>query len=300
MSAAASLLYRPRTIKRDRRTKARIDLLDNQIIGFVAEDHPTSVRHIFYRCVDPTVPEPVEKSNQTGYRHFQDRLVKLRRSGRIPYGCITDATRYGYHTQTYRDQAEFLRSMKSLYRADLWELSEYYCEVWCESRSIAGTIVDTCRELAVSLYPAGGFASLSLTYMAAEVINQNSRGRPVVIFYVGDYDTAGVLIDASIERELRQHLPADIQLEFIRLGITSDQIKRYNLPTRPRKDGDRRSLHIHEVVEAEAMPPHILRNILRRNIESLLPEAALQVAEVEEKSARDFFDRMADIMGEAA
>ena len=37
-----------------------------------------------------------------------------------------------------------------------------------------------------------------------------ARGRPVKIFYIGDYDPAGVLIDVSLEKELRTHLAEDL------------------------------------------------------------------------------------------
>ena len=63
------------------------------------------------------------------------------------------------------------------------------------------------------------------------------------IYYVGDYDPAGVLIDVAIERELRSHLYDSIDLTFSRIGITVDQIETYDLPTKPRKAGDRKSRH---------------------------------------------------------
>lgn len=292
------MIYRAGTIKRDRRTNARIEQLDAQILDVLREDHPQSVRHVFYRMTNPRLPEPVEKTDR-GYRHVQDRMVKLRRAKRLPFGWITDATRRGYHTPTYRDEADFLRSMKEHYRADLWHQSDFYCEVWTESRSIAGVIEDDCRELAVSLYPAGGFSSITLAYQSAESINYYAAGRPVVIYYIGDYDPAGVLIDVALERELREHLTAGIDLHFSRIGITPEQIEAFDLPTKPRKDTDRRALHIRETVEAEAMPAGIMRNLLRTNIESLLPERALAVAKVEEQSARDYFDRLAEITGGA-
>ena len=137
------------------------------------------------------MPEPVEKSDR-GYRHVQDRCVKLRRSGRLKYGWITDATRRGYFTNTYGSAGDFLRSVKGLYRGDLWKQSKWRCEVWVESRSIAGVIERDCRELAVSLYPAGGFSSITLAFEAAGSLNAQSDGRPVRILYVGDYDPAGV------------------------------------------------------------------------------------------------------------
>lgn len=289
------MMYRAGTIKRERRSTARIEQLDQQILAVLQEDHPQSVRHVFYRMTNPRLPEPVEKTER-GYRHVQDRIVKLRRAGRLPYGWITDATRRGYHTPTYRNEADFLRSMKESYRADLWRLSGFYCEVWTESRSIAGVIEDDCRELAVSLYPAGGFSSITLAHQSAEVINHYAKGRPVKIFYIGDYDPAGVLIDVALEKELRAHLSQNISLHFERIGITADQIEAFDLPAKPRKETDRRALHIRETVEAEAMPASILRDMLRNSIEGLLPERALAIAKVEEQSAKDHFDNLATLL----
>ena len=277
--------YGARTIKRERRSNDRLGQLDRQIIEVLRFDHPQSVRHVFYRMTDPRLPEPVEKSER-GYRHVQQRCKVLRRSGQVAYSWITDATRRGYFTPTYQDAGDFLRRVHGLYRADLWEHSAFYCEVWTESRSIAGVIEAECEELAVSLYPAGGFTSITLAYEAAEYINRAHRGRAVMIFYIGDYDPAGVLIDVSLEQELRTHLAPDIELHFVRLGITPAQIAEYDLPTKPRKIGDLRSLQIDRTVEAEAMPADILRTLLRQEIEELLPPNALAVARVAEESER--------------
>lgn len=134
-----------------------------QILDVLAQDHPQSVRHVFYRMTDPRLAEPVEKSDR-GYRHVQHRITDLRRAGRLPYGWITDATRRGYHVSTFSGAADFVRRMAGLYRADIWRDADTYCEVWCESRSIAGVVEMECEDLAVSLYPAGGFSSITLAY----------------------------------------------------------------------------------------------------------------------------------------
>lgn len=279
--------YRARTIKRDRRTKAEIEQLDQQIIMVLSEDHPQSVRHVFYRMTDPRLSCAVEKSDR-GYRHVQERCVKLRRASRIPYGWIADATRTGYFTNTFASGADFVRQMAGHYRADLWRDAPRCCEVWVESRSIAGVILADCRDLAVSLYPSGGFASLSFLFDTAATMNDDYRdGRPVTIFYVGDYDPAGVLIDRKIEEELRQHLRPDVDMTFERLGITREQIQLYDLPTKPRKEGDKRSPEVEFTVEAEAMPAHTLRRILRDRIEELLPEHAMEVTRIAEESERN-------------
>ena len=286
--------YGARTIKRDRRTRAQVEQLDQQILDVLAEDNPQSVRHVFYRMTNPRLPEPVEKSDR-GYRHVQHRIVELRRSGRLPYGWITDATRRGYFTSTYQNAADFLRQIYGLYRADLWQMADCYCEVWVESRSLAGVVQDDCQELAVSLYPAGGFTSISLAYQAAEFINDEHRGRNVVILYVGDYDPAGVLIDVVLERELRQHLDPGVHLDFRRIAISPEQIVEHDLPTRPRKATDRRSLHVAETVEAEAMPAGTMRGILRSEVEAMLPPRALDIARAAELSERDHLLTLANI-----
>jgi hypothetical protein len=288
-------VYRARTIKRARRTKAQIGQLEEQMLDVLREDQPQSVRHMFYRMTNPRL-EPVEKS-EAGYRHVQDRLVKMRRSGAVPYGWITDATRRGYFTNTFNGTADFLRRMTGLYRADLWQHADYYCEVWVESRSIAGVIQDLCEELAVSLYPSGGFTSLTLAFEAAEAINEVHDGRDVVIFYIGDYDPAGVLIDVAIERELRQHLDRDVKLTFERIGITEQQVVDFDLPTKPRKAGERRARHILNTVEAEAMPAGLMRQLLRDRIEALLPPRALQVSKAAEASEREFLESLAEAVG---
>ena len=293
--SATTTIYRTRTIKRERRTKGRVEQLDDQIIAVLVEDHPQSVRHVFYRMTDPRLEEPVEKSDR-GYRHVQDRLKKLRRAGLVPYSWISDATRRGYHVNTFDSAADFLRRMNGLYRADLWRNADCYCEVWTESRSLAGVIEDECEELAVSLYPAGGFSSITLAFEAADFINQRHDGRDVVIYYIGDYDPAGVLIDIALERELRAHLSPDITLHFERIGITEEQIAHFDLPTKPRKEGDRRSAQVRSTVEAEAMPAAIMRHLLRSRIEALLPPDALAIAKAAEKSERTMIDGLAGML----
>ena len=290
-------IKRASTIKRDRRTKEQIDQLDAQIFEVLREDHPQSVRHVFYRMTDPRLTEPVEKSDR-GYRHVQDRCVKLRRAGLIPYHWIADMSRQGYFTNTFDDAADFLRSMAGHYRADLWRDAEYRCEVWAESRSIASVMLKDCKELAVDLFPCGGFSSLSFVHAAAQQQNSSQDKRPLVVLYVGDYDPAGVLIDRALERELREHLRSDIELDFRRIAINEDQVAEFDLPTKPRKEGDKRSLEVAYTVEAEALPAANLRAILRVHVELLLPEHALEVAKVAEQSERQHLTRMADLYAE--
>ncbi len=286
--------YRASTIKRNRRTNDQLAQLDQQIIDVLANDHPQSVRHVFYRMTDPRLPEPVEKSER-GYRHVQDRCVKLRRAGLVPYNWFADLSRRGYYVSTFADASDFITRMQGQYRADLWQHAEFRCEIWAESRSIASVLLNDCDDLAVDLFPCGGFSSLSFVHEAASFHNAIDDTRPLQVFYIGDYDPAGVLIDVALQRELREHLRQDIELQFDRIGINPDQIKEFNLPTKPRKASDKRSLQVDYSVEAESMPAKILRGILRDRVEKLLPEHALEVAKVAEQSEREHLAYMSEV-----
>ena len=243
---------------------------------------------------DPRLAEPVEKSEH-GYAQVQYQLKIMRQDGSIPYGWITDATRRGRHIRTFDDASDFITRMSGLYRGDLWRRAGHYVEVWTESRSLAAVIGNLCEELAVSLYPCGGFTSLTLAYEAAGYINAvvDRREVPAEIIYIGDYDPAGVLIDQDVEAKLREHIDWDVDLNFHRLAITPEQIVEYDLPTKPRKPGERRRPDIQETVEGEAMKPSILRGLLRDKIESFLPAGEMIAIRAAELSEREHLKRIA-------
>jgi hypothetical protein len=221
--------------KRQRRTKARVEQLNAQIVEALERCHPNSVRHCFYLMTDPRLAEAVEKSER-GARHVQERMVKLRRSGRLPYHWVVDMSRRGYHVATYGGASDFLRRVSGLYRADLWRDADFRAEVWCESRSIAGVILPVCQELAVSLYPAGGNSSISFAYQAAVSLNETHRGRKVFVFYVGDLDRAGVIADVALERELRLHLDPAVDLTFCVWPLRKNRFAATACPpSRPRR-----------------------------------------------------------------
>ena len=68
----------------------------------------------------------------------------------------------------------------------------------------ASVLRKVCERTCVSLYPMGGFSSLSFIYEAAQAANWEER--QLTILYCGDYDPSGVLIDQSLETEMRKHL----------------------------------------------------------------------------------------------
>lgn len=270
----------------------RLDQLDQQIVDVLAADHPQSVRHVFYRMTDPRLPEPVEKSDK-GYRHVQARCKALRLSGRVPYGWIADASRRGHFVDTYADAGDFLVRNARGYRANPWVAADTHAEVWVESRSIASILQTDCEELAIDLYPCGGFSSISFVHDACRYACDHVTKENISIVYVGDYDPAGVLIGASLEREMRKHLGGRFNFEFRRVAINEAQIVEYDLPKNLRKLTDKRSLHVLHTVEAEAMPARVLRGLVRDAVEQHLPDGAMELAVASEYAERAALVRLA-------
>ena len=277
--------------KKGRPKVERLVKLDTQIEEALAADNPQSVRHVFYLMTDPTLPVSVDKTEH-GYKLVQRRCVKLRRDGIVPYDWISDATRVGVRFRT-RSASGSVGLAAYWHRVDPWNDADVLVSVWCESRSVAGTIRNTCDDLCVSLYPCGGFASLSLTADGARDIREDARGRPVVILYIGDYDPAGVLIPQSVMGELELHLP-DFKLHQQRLAITSAQAE--GLPSKPRKAGEKRVPEILQTVEVEAMPAGQLRDVLTQAVGKYLPTGALERAQEQEKDEKHWLTQIATVI----
>ena len=275
-----------------RRTRKQIDVLEQHILEILEQDHPSSIRHVYYRLLDSRLDEPLVKT-EAEYSNLLHRLKVMRQAGRMTYSWITDTTRRGHHVSTFHNLTDFARRVAGLYRSNLWSEAGTYCEVWCESRSLAGVLESDCNELAVSLYPCGGFASLSFGYESARYMADHANGRQCRIYYVGDYDPAGLLIDKDLESKLRSFLPDRFPLTFERIAVNHEQIQSFNLPTKPRKDSERRRPDVLETVEAEAIPVGVMRSMVRSKVEALLPPAALAMArQVEQEEKRNIIQRL--------
>ena len=275
--------------KQRRRTPEERDALRAAIYAVAEVDRPVSIRHIFYRMVTQNL---IEKSDR-GYQQLQKITVDMRRAKVLPYSWIEDSSRRAYMNTGYAGVGNYAQAAASIYRRDYWASTDTLVEVWCESRSLAGVLGQVCSDYLVPLFPSGGFASLSFLYQAAEHIQESERANAVIL-YLGDYDQAGVLIDRSIEKDLRGFLedwPGD--LSFERLAVNDDQIDRMGLPTRPPKPSDTRSKEVTRAVEAEAIPAPTMRAIVSSALETLIPEHVLKVQRaVELEERNDIYTRL--------
>lgn len=136
---SASLAYAPRPIKRARRTADEMEELKEALIRIVDEEETTTVRHVFYRAVGEGLIPKLEKA----YKGVIVRLLtELRREKRIPYGEISDNTRWIIRSSTYRSSQEAVTELAKTYRRNLWDGMDVRVEVWCEKDAVAGILSD--------------------------------------------------------------------------------------------------------------------------------------------------------------
>src|SRR5262245_66406136 len=77
-------------------------------------------------------------------------------------------------------------------------------------------------------------------------------------------------------------------VEFIRLAVTEEQARQYNLPSAPQKDTDKRGEHMTETWQAEALDPPVLAQIVKDQLTALIGADAIARAEerTEEERAK--------------
>jgi hypothetical protein len=279
--------------KRSRRTKAQIETLQELIHDILAADHPMTVRQVFYRVVSRgAIAKTENEFNNTVCR----LLVKMRRSGQIPFHWISDNTRWMRKPRTFSCLEDALRLTQETYRRSLWDNQDVYVEVWTEKDALAGVLLDVTKQWDVPLMVSRGFASMTYLHNAAE--NIAAQNKPTFIYYFGDHDPSGVIVDRKIEQGLREFAP-NAEIYFDRVAVRSEQITELGLLTRPTKTAGAHSKNFKgESVEVDAIEPARLRLIVRECIEQHVDREALSVLKAAERSEREIFTRLVEQISE--
>ncbi|WP_245425542.1 hypothetical protein [Rhizobium sp. H4] len=261
--------------------------LKQRLYEIIAIQRPMTVRQVFYQA---TVHGLVEKTEQA-YDRIQWTLAQMRRDGDLPYSWLTDSSRSVYRVDSFETPEDAIEATARFYRKSLWAEADVRVEIWCEKDALSGVILPITNEYDLGLYVARGFASLSYLHAAAEVIAASYK--PTVIYHLGDHDPSGVMAGRKIEETLRDLAPeADIRFE--RLAVTEYQIELWNLPARPTKKSSHDRGWQGQSVELDAIPPDMLRELIRATIEKHLPREHFKVLKIAEESERAFLRQWAD------
>lgn len=292
--------YEARSVKRrHRRTNAELAVVDEAIYDACATEHPVSLRGVYYRVVSA---KAVEKTEQ-GYDLVGRQLLKLRRSGDIPYNWITDGTRLTRKPKSWPALDRMLDAAAASYRRALWDDQAVEVMILSEKDAITGSIYPVTAQLDVELCIVRGYSSETYTHGIAETVQANHEyGKRTYLYQLGDHDPSGVDAWRSFQERVRGFAP-EADAAFERLAVTPEQIAEYDLPTRPtkRKDetkkGDPRAEGFAgESVDVDALPATALRTIVRRAVERHIDPYQLWLTQQVEQQERDVLTRLVEGM----
>lgn len=290
--------YGTSPVKRQRRTNAELEVVDAAIYEAVSEEHPATVRGIFYRVESAGVVPKTEK----GYALVCRELLKMRRAGAIPYGWITDGTRLIRKDDSWDDLRECLEDTAAAYRRALWRDQEHEVMVFTEKDAISGILYPVTNKWDVPLGVMRGYASETFCYsVAEEIIGANRRGKWVYVYQFGDHDPSGVNAWENFERKIVgfcERRSGAVLAYFRRLAVTPEQIFAMNLPTRPTKKSDTRAKDFAgESVEVDAVPASVLRAIVEDAIVQHIDPRAMELTALAEQQERAHLERIAAACG---
>ncbi|MET9676419.1 hypothetical protein ABZY68_25490 [Streptomyces sp. NPDC006482] len=249
------------------------------------EHLPMTARQVFYRLVGAFEYPKEEKA----YDRLQETLNRARRARLIPMNSIRDdrASSAG-HSFGYDSPAEFWDSVRAsahYYARPLTEGQPQAVEVWVEAQGMMPMVAEVTQQYGVVVYCSGGFESVCAKHDAAARIAY--REVPTTVLSVGDFDPSGLsILDAAAEdvaafAEQLGGTPPVVK----RIAVTEQQITRYGLQTVPQKRSDRRGDHMAQTVQAEALSPTQLTDLVRAAVEEAVDLRAL--AKVRQRSERE-------------
>jgi hypothetical protein len=143
----------------------------------------------------------------------------------------------------------------------------------------------------------GGFDSLTAKHDLA--VRFGARPAEVEVLHIGDHDPSGIHVFSSLMEDVQalvRDLGTNTLVTFTRLAVTSTQKAELALPTAPPKETDRRRFDDTETVQAEALPPDILTQILRDALDSRINRTTLNAVLAREKHIRRRLSKRLEIL----
>ena len=277
----SAFVYPASPINRNRATKAEMEERARFLISYAEEHGPVTVRA-------EVAGLPGIDKTESGYNKIQAQVLNLRRTGRLDYGDIADATRWMRKPPSYNSIKDALDQCARTYRRNLWADANCHVEIWCEKDALAGVILPVTAKWDVPLMVARGFASETFCYEA--IAARGDDDRPYFVYYLGDFDRAGQDAAKALEEKLCRFAEEDgIEVIFEAISVTLEQIALMGLPTRSPKRESRADQNwpYRFACELDAIPPDAMRAMVEGAINRHIDQQQLGVIEIAERDERE-------------
>jgi len=237
---------------------------------------PTSVRFVFYELEGQgVVPKNYYDANgtkkaRTPSSDVADAITRLRDVGLVPWNWIVDETRslneWLYAASVY----QYVEDTIDRARIDLWQ-GEPPPLILCESRSLAGVLRRIAGNYLCPIAATNGQAGGFLRTDVGPLMSGGDR----TVLYFGDLDFSG----GQIEEHTRDVLSEFGECEWLRLGVTEEQVEERGLTPIMKTDNRFKPAREHPAVETEALSQEKIQRLLRQALEDAIPESLATVAD---------------------
>lgn len=281
-------MARTAVAKRTTKSEKRIEYIKKVLRDF----HPMTVRQVYYRLVAAQIID----NNRSSYKAVSNLLVDLRLDGTIQWDYVEDRLRRPRRVGMWQDMKSFMRTVRNAYWRDIWADQPYKVEVWLEKDALSGIVGDVCDEFRCTLNVGRGYDGWSSIHNAAL---RHGNGDDSIILYLGDHDPSGQDMSRSLEERLNE---LGCYPKIIRIGLNQEDIEEYNLPPDLTKTTDSRRAKFvaeygDEAVELDALPPTVLQERVRQNIDQWIDHTLFEAQKAIEKREEAYINQLVDDMG---
>jgi hypothetical protein len=267
--------------------------LDELLIAIVAQFKRITCRGAFYQCVKHGALEKTENN----VKLVERRLLILRRAGIIHYSRIVDESRVVHGLNRYAGLAGLAEDAAQLYRRDYWAYEDFSIQIWVEKRGLGALLLPTvCHKWGLDLYVACGQQSEGYLYVAGNEIAED--GRRTYVYALTDFDPGGETIFRTLKHGTKKapggisRFANGVPVEVQQVALMADQVRAWNLPTRPAKKTDGRTRKFIEVhgdvsTELDAIEPDQLIGLVNDTIARHMPADRLARLKTIEEAERE-------------
>lgn len=263
---------------------------------------PLSVREIHYCLLnDPPLvhaskPGSTYANTDKSYRALSDLLTRARLAGLIPFEHIHDPTRPVTQWNVHGHVGAFVREQMGAflkkYWRDLQKSQPAHIEIAVEKNTASTAIERVAARYTIPVTSGRGFCSIPPRRGIAERFEKSGKDRLIVLI-ASDLDPDGEAIAQSLAESMQRDFGIT-KLDAIRVAVTAEQVKRFNL--RPGGKAKKTSAnykkfhatHGDDVYELEALSPGDLQQVVEQAIEGVIDRDALNAEiEAEKKDAAE-------------
>ena len=252
-----------------KKNKELLETINKIIEEYSMEGYRLTLRQLYYQLVS----RDIIPNQQKEYAKLSGLLVKGRMAGVVDWEAIEDRIRVPYIPYSVDDVEDAIQDTIDQYRLDRQKGQDVYIELWVEKDALSGVLKRITSEYHINLMVNRGYSSCTAMHDAYKRLRRKEReGKETHILYLGDHDPSGLDMIRDIKDRLEEF---GVSTEVKQIGLTMEQIKKFNPPPNPAKITDPRAkLYIAEYGnvswEVDALNPETLHKLVRKNVESLI------------------------------